>query len=228
MASPTSPGPPGRSTGAARGNRAPSGIIGGGTSPATRDSPSPGPPSTTTLPRTLWSLEVPLHITHQSEISGSSSNSSRPPFVVSVPRFSYLALLLPRLTAYFGTACSSFHHEEVQLRNLPVGLLVDLYQPAALPWRLVVGDGPEWDIGDTFLNGAKEADFVRNNNAQQIMGLSKADTNALWNAVQDSKWLICFYIWRSLERSRPLSPDTSPPFPTLCPLCVLDRCCLGG
>lgn len=118
--------------------------------------------------------------------------------MISVPRFSYLALLLPRLTAYFGTACSSFHHEEVQLRNLPVGLLVDLYQPASLPWRLVVGDGPEWDIGDTFLNGAKEADFVRNSNAQQIMSLSKADTTALWNAVQDSKYdlnSLNFWFW---------------------------------
>lgn len=130
------------------------------------------------IPETLWALQVPLYITH--------SSLPNTPFVTAIPRFSYLALLLPRLTAYFGTACSSFHHEEVQLRNLPVGLLVDLYQPASLPWRLVVGDGPEWDIGDTFLNGAKEADFVRNNNAQQIMSLSKADTTALWNAVQDS------------------------------------------
>lgn len=182
MASPSSPGfASSRSLGPARRLPASSGV-GGGTSPDARDSPSPGPTTTTTsIPHTLWSLEVPLHITHPSD-------SSRPPFVVSVPRFSYLALLLPRLTAYFGTACSSFHHEEVQLRNLPIGLLVDLYQPAALPWRLVVGDGPEWDIGDTFLNGAKEADFVRNNNAQQIMSLSKADTTALWNAVQDSKY----------------------------------------
>lgn len=41
------------------------------------------------------------------------------------------------------------------MRNLTVGLLVDLYQPQ-LPWRLQVGDGDEWDIGDTFLNGVKE------------------------------------------------------------------------
>jgi autophagy-related protein 5 len=146
----------------------------------------------------LWSLEVPLCITHLTE------TSSRPPFVVSVPRFSYLALLLPRLTAYFGSPCSSFHHEEVQLRNLPVGLLVDLYQPPVLPWRLVVGDGPEWDIGDTFLNGAKEADFVRNNNAQQIMSLSKADTTALWNAVQDSKPISVFYF--GLQADWPCTP----------------------
>lgn len=136
------------------------------------------PPSPKSIPETLWALQVPLYITH--------SSLPNTPFVAAVPRFSYLAFLLPRLTAYFGMPCSSFHHEEIQLRNLPVGLLLDLYQPTSLPWRLVVGDGPEWDISDTFLNGAKEADFVRNNNAQQIMSLSKADTTALWNAVQDS------------------------------------------
>lgn len=193
MASPSSPGLPSiRGPDPTRGHRAATGA-GGGASPEARGSPSPGPTTTSSsLPRTLWSLEVPLHISHPAD-------PGRPPFVVSVPRFSYLALLLPRLAAYFGTPCSSFHHEEVQLRNLPVGLLVDLYQPAALPWRLAVGDGAEWDIGDTFLNGAKEADFVRNNNAQQIMGLSKADTTALWNAVQDSK-CFAFHLW-FLQRS---------------------------
>lgn len=146
--------------------------------------------------QTLWSLQVPLYITH-------SLQPGAMPFVTSVPRFSYLALLLPRLTAYFGTACSSFHHEEIQLRNLAVGLLVDLYQPTSLPWRLVVGDGPEWDIADTFLNGAKEADFVRNNNAQQIMSLSKADTTALWNAVQDNDYVVFAKV-----NSRLLNPPT--------------------
>ncbi|KAH6649693.1 autophagy protein Apg5-domain-containing protein [Chaetomium tenue] len=141
----------------------------------TPDTPSA---AATPLPQTLWSLQVPLHITHASK--------STAPFIVSVPRFSYLALLLPRLTAYYGLPCSSFHHEEIQLRNLAVGLLVDLYQPATLPWRLVVGDGPEWDIADTFTNSAKEADFVRNGNAKQIMSLSKEHSTALWHAVQDN------------------------------------------
>ncbi|TPX16939.1 uncharacterized protein E0L32_003501 [Thyridium curvatum] len=151
-------------------------------SPAPHPSSAPAPVTTpatpASIPQTLWRLRVPLHITHP----------SRPntPFVASVPRFSYLALLLPRLRAFFGADdCSSFHHEEVQLRNLPVGLLVDMHRPQ-LPWRLVVGDGDEWHIGDTFLNGAKEADFVRNGNAKQIMGMSKEDTTALWNAVQDN------------------------------------------
>ncbi|KAI3326128.1 autophagy protein Apg5-domain-containing protein [Xylariaceae sp. AK1471] len=132
------------------------------------------------VPQTLWDLQVPLYITH-----ASAPNT---PFVTAVPRFSYLALLLPRLSAYFGLPCSSFHHEDVLLRNLAVGLLSDLYQPI-LPWRLVVGDGISWDIGDTFLNSAKEADFVRNGNAQQIMSLSKENTTALWNAVQDNDYV---------------------------------------
>ncbi|KAK0745408.1 autophagy protein Apg5-domain-containing protein [Apiosordaria backusii] len=142
----------------------------------------PPPP----LPQTLWSLQVPLYITH---ISQPTANA----FVVSVPRFSYLALLLPRLSAYFHPLpCSSFHYEDVQLRNLAVGLLVDLYLPpdsaSSLPWRLTVGDGPEWDIADTFTNSAKEADFVRNGNAKQIMGLSKDDSTTLWNSVQDNDY----------------------------------------
>jgi autophagy-related protein 5 len=139
-------------------------------------------PTVTSLPRLLWSLQVPLHITHASQPDAA-------PFVTSVPRFSYLAFLLPRLTVYFGAPCSSFHHEGILLRNLAVGLLVDLYQPETRPWRLVVSDGPEWDIADTFTNAVKEADFVRNGNARQIMSLSKEHSTALWNAVRDSKLL---------------------------------------
>ncbi|KAI0386818.1 autophagy protein Apg5-domain-containing protein [Hypomontagnella monticulosa] len=139
--------------------------------------PTPTPPSS--IPQTLWDLQVPLLVTH--------AGAPNTPFVASVPRFSYLALLLPRLNAYFGLPCSSFHHEDVLLRNLAVGLLVDLYQPS-LPWRLTVSDGVGWDIADTFLNSAKEADFMRNGNAHQIMSLSKEHTTALWNAVQDNDY----------------------------------------
>ncbi|KAI1104509.1 autophagy protein Apg5-domain-containing protein [Jackrogersella minutella] len=135
--------------------------------------------SSSSIPQTLWDLQVPVLITH-----AAAPNT---PFVASVPRLSYLALLLPRLSSYFGLPCSSFHHEDVLLRNLAAGLLVDLYQPV-LPWRLTVSDGLSWDIGDTFLNSAKEADFVRNGNAHQIMSLSKDHTTALWNAVQDNDY----------------------------------------
>ncbi|KAJ2955633.1 hypothetical protein NQ176_g11388 [Zarea fungicola] len=99
------------------------------------------------IAQALWDAKIPVHITHPT--------APNTPFITSVPRFSYLALLLPRLSAFFNTPCSSFHFENVLLRNLAVGLLVDLYQPS-LPWRLVVNDGVSWDISDTFLNAAKE------------------------------------------------------------------------
>ncbi|GKT91241.1 autophagy protein 5 [Colletotrichum tofieldiae] len=129
------------------------------------------------IPQALWSAQIPLHITHPSH--------PNTPLITSLPRFSYLALLVPRCSAFFRTPVSAFHHEDLLLRNLPLGLLVDLYQPP-LPWRLTVSDGDSWDIGDTFLNCVKEADFVRYGNAKRIMSLSKADTSTLWNAVQDN------------------------------------------
>ncbi|SPN97725.1 probable Autophagy protein 5 [Cephalotrichum gorgonifer] len=129
------------------------------------------------ISQALWAQRIPLIVTHTS--------APTTPFITSVPRFSYLALLLPRLSLFFRLPCSSFHHEDVLLRNLAVGLLADLYQPT-LPWKLTVSDGVSWDIGDTFLNSVKEADFVRNGNANQIMKMSRADTNDLWNAVKDN------------------------------------------
>ncbi|KAJ0330714.1 hypothetical protein COL5a_003015 [Colletotrichum fioriniae] len=131
------------------------------------------------IPQTLWSAQIPLHIIHPS--------APNTPLVTSLPRFSYLALLVPRCSAFFRHPVSAFHHEDLLLRNLPLGLLVDLYQPT-LPWRLTVSDGDSWDIGDTFLNCVKEADFVRYGNAKRIMSLSKADTSSLWNAVQDNDY----------------------------------------
>ncbi|TQW00720.1 hypothetical protein V2A60_001770 [Cordyceps javanica] len=132
------------------------------------------------IPQALWDARIPLHVTHPSAPTA--------PFITSIPRFSYLALLLPRLSAFFNTTCSSFYFENVLLRNLAAGLLVDLYRPS-LPWRLVVNDGVSWDISDTFLNAAKEADFIRNGNANQIMKMSKSDTTQLWHAVIDNDYV---------------------------------------
>ncbi|KAL0942838.1 autophagy protein Apg5 [Colletotrichum truncatum] len=131
------------------------------------------------IPQALWNAQIPLHIIHPS--------SPNTPLITSLPRFSYLAFLVPRCSAFFRTPVSAFHHEDLLLRNLPLGLLVDLYQPS-LPWRLTVSDGDSWDIGDTFLNCVKEADFVRYGNAKRIMSLSKADTSTLWHAVQDNDY----------------------------------------
>lgn len=150
----------------------------------------PSPPSASLTER-LWAQRIPLHITHASSLSPSQSSSTPrlpipPPLITTIPRFSYLSLLLPRLTAYFGLPCSSFHHEDVLLRNHAAGLLVDLYDPP-LPWRLVVSDGDAWDVRDTFVNGAKEADFVRYGSARGFMSLAVQDTEALWDAVRDSE-----------------------------------------
>jgi autophagy-related protein 5 len=93
----------------------------------------------------IWSATIPLSISH---------DSSQIPYLIQLPRLSYLPLLLPRLNLFFGTG-SSFSYEGIVLKNLPVGLLCDLYQPD-LPWRLTLGDGPLYDIHDTFINSVKE------------------------------------------------------------------------
>ncbi|RAL58556.1 hypothetical protein DID88_003332 [Monilinia fructigena] len=124
----------------------------------------------------IWASTIPLYITH---------HSSNIPYLINIPRVSYLALLLPRLTSFFGENVTSFSYEGILLKNLPVGLLCDLYQPE-LPWRLDLGDGPLFDIHDTFINSVKEADFMRNGNAKGIMSMSKEHSTQLWNSVQDN------------------------------------------
>lgn len=158
--------------------------------------PDPSTAPTASLPERLWAQRIPLHITHASSLTTSASASTPqpppPPLITTVPRFGYLSLLLPRLSAYFGRPCSSFHHEDVLLRNHAAGLLVDLHDPP-LPWRLVVSDGEAWDVRDTFVNGAKEADFVRYGSARGFMGLAVQDTEALWDAVRDSEFCRLFF-----------------------------------
>jgi autophagy-related protein 5 len=153
--------------------------------------------ATNLIPSLLWQSTLPVLITHP-------SLPDHEPYLISVPRLSYLPLLLPRLNAFFGVPATSFHLEDddgdgkgkdaegIQMKNLPVGLLYDLYNPkdgaAELPWRLRLGMGPLFDVGDTFVNSVKEADFLRNGTAKAIMSMSKQDSTQLWNAVQDSKW----------------------------------------
>lgn len=98
-----------------------------------------------TIQAQIWSASIPLEIIHP---------SSAVPYIIHVPRLSYLPLLLPRLTSFFGPA-TTFSHESIVLRNLPIGLLYDLYQPD-LPWRLTLGEGFLFDIQDTFINSVKE------------------------------------------------------------------------
>ncbi|KAM0129427.1 hypothetical protein ACHAPC_000839 [Botrytis cinerea] len=124
----------------------------------------------------IWASSIPLYITHP---------SSTIPYLINIPRVSYLPLLFPRLISFFGENVTSFSYEGILLKNLPVGLLCDLYQPE-LPWRIELGDGPSFDIHDTFINSVKEADFIRNGNAKGIMSMSKEHSTQLWNSVQDN------------------------------------------
>lgn len=94
----------------------------------------------------IWASTIPLYISHP---------ESAFPYVVQVPRLSYLPLLASRLTTFFSLPFSSFEHEGIVLKNLPIGLLYDLYQPE-LPWRLTLGTGNSFDIHDTFMNSVKE------------------------------------------------------------------------
>ena len=94
----------------------------------------------------IWASSIPLYITHP---------SSTIPYLINIPRVSYLPLLFPRLISFFGENVTSFSYEGILLKNLPVGLLCDLYQPE-LPWRIELGDGPSFDIHDTFINSVKE------------------------------------------------------------------------
>lgn len=96
----------------------------------------------------IWASTIPLLITHP------ESSEADIPYLIQVPRLSYLPLLLPRLTTFFGPA-KSFHYEGILLTNLPIGLLCDLYQPE-LPWRLQLGNGPLFDVHDSFINSVKE------------------------------------------------------------------------
>jgi autophagy-related protein 5 len=118
----------------------------------------------------IWASTIPLYITHP---------SCALPYILHVQRLSYLPLLLPRLLSFFSSTgrgrgsgdgdgegnggpeivASSFSYEGILLKNLPVGLLFDLYEPA-LPWRLTLGDGPLFDMHDTFMNSVKEVSAV--------------------------------------------------------------------
>ncbi|EPQ61623.1 Bgt-1775 [Blumeria graminis f. sp. tritici] len=127
----------------------------------------------------IWHATLPLAITHASSVV---------PYLLHVPRLSYLPLVLPRLNLFFGPGIvgSSFSHHGRALPNLPIGLLFDIFAPP-LPWALELGNSPVYETHDTFINSLKEADFVRNGTARGVLAMSKEDSKQLWHAIIDSK-----------------------------------------
>lgn len=73
---------------------------------------------------------------------------------------------------------------------------------APIPWKLTIHyselpadhllqlDVEGRTMQDTFINNVKEADFIRNGTARTVMSLSKEDSDNLWIAVQNRKYII--------------------------------------
>ncbi|KAI9794856.1 MAG: autophagy protein 5 [Peltula sp. TS41687] len=161
----------------------------------------------------VWSGSIPLSI--RLSPSESRAYNDLDPYLIHAPRLSYLPFLLSRLRAFFASALIEpdksaahdgwFSFEGVPLRwHYPTGLLYDLFsgveataEHARPGWELEVHftawpDGqlvrldPEGRVmHDAFVNGVKEADFLRNGTAKGIMSLSREDSTNLWKAVQD-------------------------------------------
>ncbi|KAG9609078.1 autophagy protein 5, partial [Aureobasidium melanogenum] len=178
------------------------------------------PAAIANIQKKVWAGSLPLEIRLAS--ADCRTYDETDPYLINVPRLSYLAFLLPRLHAFFApqlidpsipfqNAWLSF--ENVALKyHYPIGLLYDLFSGAApsnpeddgtedveelLPWKLVLRysefpdeqlmglDGEGKVLKDCFVNAVKEADVIRNGKGNVYMGLSKDDSDNLWQAVQD-------------------------------------------
>lgn len=72
---------------------------------------------------------------------------------------------------------------------------------AQTPWKLTIHyselpaehllqlDTEGRTLQDTFINNVKEADFIRNGTARTVMSLGKEDSDNLWTAVQNRKYM---------------------------------------
>ncbi|CAD6582008.1 MAG: autophagy protein 5 [Alectoria sarmentosa] len=167
--------------------------------------------ATQNLQSSVWDGSLPIEI--RLTPSECRVYDQADPYFVQHPRLSYLPFLLPRLHAFFIPSLINpdvipydgwFSFEEVPLKwQYPLGLLYDLFSGASpsqasgmdIHDRSPSDDWPEQSLvrpdadgkvlHDAFINGVKEADFLRNGTAKGIMSLSKDDSTKLWNAVQE-------------------------------------------
>ncbi|KAH0387129.1 autophagy protein 5, partial [Aureobasidium melanogenum] len=178
------------------------------------------PAAIANIQKKVWAGSLPLEIRLAS--ADCRTYDETDPYLINVPRLSYLAFLLPRLHTFFSpqlidpsipfhNAWLSFEHVALKY-HYPIGLLYDLFSGAApsnpeddgtedveelLPWKLVLRysefpdeqlmglDGEGKVLKDCFVNAVKEADVIRNGKGNVYMGLSKDDSDNLWQAVQD-------------------------------------------
>ncbi|EXJ65296.1 hypothetical protein A1O7_01637 [Cladophialophora yegresii CBS 114405] len=112
------------------------------------------------LQRAVWQARLPLQI--RLAASECRTFDGADPYLISLPRLSYLPLLLPRLHTFFSSSLIAepdsispysgvFTYDDVPLKwHLPLGLLYDVYvastqdarqdhlSPAPLPFKLAV------------------------------------------------------------------------------------------
>ncbi|RMZ82967.1 hypothetical protein DV737_g1830, partial [Chaetothyriales sp. CBS 132003] len=144
------------------------------------------------LQQKIWDARLPLEI-HLSR-DESRQYTSTPPYLTSIPRLSYLPLLLPRLHRYFipwliadAAAISPdegyFTFDGIPLKwHFPIGLLYDISTPTG---DAVIGINPSPVVlHDAFINSLKEADFVRSGTAKPIMSLPTSESKSLWTSTQ--------------------------------------------
>ncbi|KIW72079.1 hypothetical protein PV04_00300 [Phialophora macrospora] len=117
------------------------------------------------LQRAVWKARLPLQI--RLAASECRTFDGADPYLISLPRLSYLPLLLPRLHAFFSSSLIAdpesvspysgfFTYDDVPLKwHLPLGLLYDVYvastqdarqdhlTPAPLPFKLTVHFMPD-------------------------------------------------------------------------------------
>ncbi|THX15533.1 putative autophagy protein Apg5 [Aureobasidium pullulans] len=173
--------------------------------------------ATAKIQKKVWDGSLPLEIRLAN--ADCRTYDETDPYLINLPRLSYLPFLLPRLHAFFAPSLinpSTPPHElwlsfqGVPLKyHHPVGLLYDLFSGAppanpdddevdaeeTLPWKLelrvqefppeLMGlDAEGKVVRDCFVNGVKEADVIRNGKGNVYMGLSKNDSDVLWEAVK--------------------------------------------
>ncbi|MCJ1385223.1 autophagy protein 5 [Xylographa soralifera] len=128
------------------------------------------------------------------------------PFLLPILHAFFASFLIaPEINSVDGW----FSFEGVPLKwHYPLGLLYDLFSGASplqaqaeepqnpLPWRLTLHfsgwpadqlvplDAEGKVLHDAFINSVKEADFLRNGSAKEIMTLSKNDSTQLWKSVE--------------------------------------------
>ncbi|KAI5206479.1 putative autophagy protein Apg5 [Aureobasidium subglaciale] len=166
------------------------------------------------IQKKVWDGNLPLEIRLAS--ADCRTYDETDPYLINLPRLSYLPFLLPRLHAFFAPnlinpsipphqAWLSFQNVALKY-HYPIGLLYDLFsgsQPSdsedddteeadQLPWKLELrySEFPREQLMELDEGGkvlGEQADVIRNGKGNVYLGLSQVDCDIQWQAVQTRK-----------------------------------------